>query len=570
MTVCARVRPSRGLRWGVCGLAAAIALVAIGTDPADARRRKRVTYASYNPPYAALVVDANTGEALHATNADSTRHPASLTKIMTLYLLFEQLEAGKLRLDSRLPVSEHAASQAPTKLGLRPGQTLEVEDAIKGLVTKSANDAAVVVAEAIGGSEEQFASMMTRKARALGMSRTVYANASGLPDDDQITTARDQATLGRAIQERFPRYYRYFSTRVFSYHGRALRNHNRLLGNVEGVDGIKTGYIRKSGFNLVSSVRRGNRHIVAVVLGGRSAGARDARMRGLIEEYITEASSRRTAPLIAEAAERTERKIADARPQPDTAVTATVPVPTPAPVARAAMAAAIPASPVATPAARIAAAPLAPPAAAAHPAEGSAEPIRPYRVKTITVKASPAQVAAFAPLVSPAPQATVAPTSLAQAPAQAAPLQPAHPAPQQQASALPPPPPGARPGVLGVLPAQITNPDPAPASEGATYQVASSYAPAPAPVMRAAPSRRSWIVQIGAFPEEGEARERLRAAQNLAKGLLSKADPFTEKVVVKGRQELYRARFAVLDEETAEAACKVFKRNEIACFTTKN
>jgi D-alanyl-D-alanine carboxypeptidase len=141
MIVRARVRPVRGLRWGICGLAVVIAVVALGADPADARRRKRVTYASYNPPYAALVVDANTGEALHATNADSIRHPASLTKIMTLYLLFEQLEAGKLKLDSRMPVSEHAASMSPTKLGLRPGQTLEVEDAIKGLVTKSANDA---------------------------------------------------------------------------------------------------------------------------------------------------------------------------------------------------------------------------------------------------------------------------------------------------------------------------------------------------------------------------------------------------------------------------------------------
>src|SRR5216683_258883 len=154
---------------------------------------------------------------LSANNPDASRHPASLTKIMTLYLLFERLDAGKMKLDTEMEVSEHASEQAPTKLGLRPGQTIRVEDAIKGLVTRSANDAAVVIAEAIGGNEGDFARQMTRKARALGMLRTVYRNASGLPDDEQVTTARDQANLGRAIQDRFPRYYRYFSTTAFNY-----------------------------------------------------------------------------------------------------------------------------------------------------------------------------------------------------------------------------------------------------------------------------------------------------------------------------------------------------------------
>ena len=171
------IRPADGLRFGLCALAAIVALVAVGSDPADARGRRKRHYAAYNPPYAAIVVDANSGNVLHNANADSLRHPAWLTKIMTLYLLFEQIEAGKLRLDSRLEVSEHAAQQAPSKLGLIPGQTISVEDAIRALVTKSANDAAAVVAEAIGGDEETFARMMTRKARALGMSRTVYANA---------------------------------------------------------------------------------------------------------------------------------------------------------------------------------------------------------------------------------------------------------------------------------------------------------------------------------------------------------------------------------------------------------
>ena len=262
------------------------------TDTADARRYRQATYAhhvakpSYSPAFASIIVDANSGATLTANNPDAIRHPASLTKIMTLYLLFERLEAGKLKLDSEMEVSEHASEQAPTKLGLRPGQTIKVEDAIKGLVTRSANDASVVIAEAIAGDEDDFAKLMTRKARALGMTKTVYRNANGLPNAEQVTTARDQATLGRAIQDRFPRYYRYFATSTFVYRGHAIRNHNRLLGNVEGVDGIKTGYTRASGFNLVTSMRRGNRHLVGVVLGGRSGGSRDAIMRNLLAENL--------------------------------------------------------------------------------------------------------------------------------------------------------------------------------------------------------------------------------------------------------------------------------------------
>ena len=220
---------------------------------------------------------------------------------MTLYLLFEQLEVGKLSLDTELPISTRAALQNPTKLGLKANQTIKVEDAIKGLVTKSANDAAVVVAEAIGGSEEDFAKLMTAKAGALGMLGTTYVNASGLPAEAQITTARDQAILGRAIQHRFPVHYQYFATPSFRYKGAEMRNHNNLLGQVKGVDGIKTGYTEASGYNLTSSVRRDEKHIVAVVLGRTSNGARDARMRQLIEAHISPASTQRTAPIIVEA-----------------------------------------------------------------------------------------------------------------------------------------------------------------------------------------------------------------------------------------------------------------------------
>src|SRR5689334_16018399 len=296
---------SRVLRAFALGLVTVTATVIFTTDSADARRyRRHVRHyearTSYSPAFASIIVDGNSGAVLQSTNPDASRHPASLTKIMTLYLLFERLEAGKMTLDSQMDVSEHASDQAPTKLGLKPGQTLRVEDAIKGLVTRSANDAAVVIAEAIAGDEDEFATLMTRKARLLGMSKTVYRNASGLPDDDQITTARDQATLGRAIQDRFPRYYRYFATTTFVYKGNAIRNHNRLLGNVEGVDGIKTGYTHASGFNLVSSMRRGNRHLVGVVLGGRSGGSRDATMRSLLAENLEKAATKRTVAAITE------------------------------------------------------------------------------------------------------------------------------------------------------------------------------------------------------------------------------------------------------------------------------
>src|SRR3954452_22219516 len=202
-----RTTSTRALRVCVLGLATLTTAIIFTTDSADARRhRHHVRHyqerSSYSPAFSSIIVDGNSGATLSANNPDALRHPASLTKIMTLYLLFERRDAGKIKLDSEMDVSEHASEQAPTKLGLRPGQTLKVEYAIKGLVTRSANDAAVVIAEAIAGDEDDFAKLMTRKARALGMTRTVYRNASGLPDDAQVTTARDQSTLGRAIQDR--------------------------------------------------------------------------------------------------------------------------------------------------------------------------------------------------------------------------------------------------------------------------------------------------------------------------------------------------------------------------------
>ena len=299
------------------GLLAALALTGADVSGAQARAvaegasahgkhesPSRVVHdTGYRPPFAAIVVNDNTGQAIHEVNADEPRHPASLTKIMTLYVLFEQIEAGKFTLDTPLQVSSHAAGQAPVKLGLKPGQTITVDEAIRAMATKSANDAAAVVGEAIGdGDEAEGARLMTLKAKALGMASTTYVNTSGLPAEEQITTARDQALLGLAIRNRFPELYRYFSTLSFNYHGREMHNHNTLLGTVPGVDGIKTGFTEASGHNLVASVRRDDRHIVAVILGGTSNGARDAHMRQLIESYMPYAAAQRSAPPLMEAA----------------------------------------------------------------------------------------------------------------------------------------------------------------------------------------------------------------------------------------------------------------------------
>ena len=214
-------------------------------------------------------------------------------------MVFERLNNGKLSKDTRIVFSKRASAAAPSKLGVRAGVSITVEQAILALVTKSANDVAIAVAEKIGGSESGFANMMTKKARQLGMSRTTFRNASGLPNPKQMTTARDMARLGIALREHFPRHYAYFDTRSFTFAGRRMGNHNKLLGRVEGVDGIKTGYTRASGFNLVTSAQDGKRSIVAVVMGGKSGGSRDARMRQLVATYLKKGSKTDSGDLIA-------------------------------------------------------------------------------------------------------------------------------------------------------------------------------------------------------------------------------------------------------------------------------
>lgn len=306
---------------------AAYALLAIGLSLSVAAP------ANASSKHAAIVIDANTGKTLHESSADQLRYPASLTKMMTIYMLFEGLASGKLKKSTRIPVSAYAAGRPPSKLGLKAGQSVTVETAIYALVTKSANDVASAVGEYLGGSEEGFGRIATAKARALGMSRTTFRNPHGLPNPAQVTTARDMARLGMALREHYPQYYGVFSTRSFTYGKRRMGNHNRLLGKVEGVDGIKTGYTRASGFNLVSSVKSGNRRIVAVVLGGKSGASRNAEMAALIRKYMPKASSGSKGQLIARTkatpltvASAKQPVIASAKPK------AAIPVPVEKPV----------------------------------------------------------------------------------------------------------------------------------------------------------------------------------------------------------------------------------------------
>ena len=504
------------------GLGIALTLAGVLASDAEARRYRRHHYyraaahhrsgGGYGPAFAAMVVDANSGRTLYAENENELRHPASITKVMTLYLLFEQLEKGRIGLDSEIRITSRAHRQAPSKLGLDIGDTIQVEDAIKAVVTKSANDIAVAIAEAVGGDEDTFADLMTRKAHALGMSRTVYRNASGLPDDEQVTTARDLTILGRAIQERFPRYYRYFSTHTFNYAGDSYRNHNRLLGRVEGVDGIKTGYTRGSGFNLLTSARRDGRHIVSVILGGRSGGERDRQMASLVEDNIESGSTSHTATMIADAAPAAEPvRVAAAEPAP-------APAPIPAPLAAPAR--------IARTAAPIDIAP----AFAPQPMD---------RQKIALFSRQPVEAEALE---------TLAPH----------PLPPARPA-LVVAKRLAPP--------EDVPETTAAIPQPPAIRRQAAPQVDSQIARTEG--QRPALAATGVMIQIGAGDDVEKVNELLTKAKTRSRSALASAKPFTEKVQ-KGDTTLYRARFAMLDAASAQAACGDLIKSGFNCFTTRN
>jgi len=508
--------------WAIVSIVASIA-VAIAS-PADAARRKaKSSGGGYSPLAASIVVDAKTGKVLQGENVDEPRIPASLTKVMSLYLLFEQLERGRMRLDTPLSVSAYAASQPPTKLGLRPGSTIEVDDAIKAMVTLSANDVSVVVAENIAGSEDAFAQMMTRKARELGMTSTAFYNPHGLPHDPpNITTARDLSVLGRAIQDRFPKYFAYFQTQSFQFGKRTIRGHNRLLGKIEGVDGIKTGYTRLSGYNLLTSVNTSNRSIVAVVLGGRSGSSRDQKMAGLIQSHLPRAyAGARTAPAIVERQPAMVAAAPAPRPVDSTSVAAPVKVASATSQAAVTQATA-PQLPERKP---LDLNTLRPVVASAAGASSTTTPSSVRWQKG--QEPLPLNAQAYAALPAPAPMPA----------AQKAALQA-----KIEAKAVEPP--ASKPAAVKAEAAKTETVEPKKTVTG-------------------------WVIQLGATDDEGKAKAILDSARSRFGKVLAKAAPFTEKVTVDG-STLYRARFSGFSESNDAAnACKQLKKGGVNCFASR-
>ncbi|MGE3873217.1 MAG: serine hydrolase [Parvibaculaceae bacterium] len=483
---------STALRRMMVGLALVLAVSAGGMDLAAAKAK-----------FSALAVDARTGEILFASDPDGLRHPASLTKVMTLYILFQEMKAGRLTLDSRLSVSRYAAGRPPTKLAVGAGQTVSVADVIKALITLSANDMAVAVGENIEGSEAAFARRMTQTARSLGMSRTTFRNASGLPDPQQVTTARDMATLSLRIQRDFPQYYPYFRTSSFQFGKRTIRTHNRLLKRFEGTDGIKTGYIRASGFNLTTSARRGDKRIIGVVMGGRTGRARDDYMIAMLAKAFPKcvdgsklaAAVEGTSPRLT----ATEVKVAAADEPDSEAIT--------------------------------------------------------KRTKTRrTVKASDQagepegdtggfdneELAEQAETAASLPGTTFAAVDADQVDLARVSGEVANPdgQPQQPASAAP-----------ASLPFKVKKPGTE--SDGKVI-VASVDA--------------TWNIQLGAYPTKKAAQDALYAARKVSPKLFASKPAFTVEVK-KGDETVFRARMSGFSAKTAKRACKTLSRKGVDCAT---
>lgn len=514
-----------------------------------------------NAKYAGIVVDAKTGKTLYASSADAYRYPASLTKIMTLYLVFEELEAGRLKLDSRLKVSKYAAGRPPSKIGVRAGRTIRVKDAILSLVTKSANDVATVVAENISGSEKKFAERMTRTARQLGMKKTTFRNPHGLPNSGQRTTARDMATLGRAIQERFPKYYGYFKTRSYKYGSKTYGNHNKLLGRVKGVDGIKTGYIRASGFNLVTSVNRDGRHIVAVVMGGRTGASRNAHMTDLIGRYLRKASrGKKTAPVIA------KRQIA---PVFAASKLRKPPVPTAKPGQKQLD---VPASgtpmvlALAAPAPSVTAATPAPPPV---PGFGDSVPVPPKMVGD-RLDAAFSVAGALPPMPPEGRSENLTTNSISKSKLlQAARKQyPSNSRTSQRVKSV-----EIKTILVDPTPVETISASKVDgAASGANVTAVSKRADDGDETVTVATSDRTdiepgWQVQIAATETESQAIAMLKRAKVKTGTALRGRPPYTEPVNADG-DTLYRARFVGFENKTsARKACKSLKRAKFACFT---
>jgi D-alanyl-D-alanine carboxypeptidase len=476
---------------------------------------------------------------LYARNANALRHPASLTKMMTLYMLFESLRRGQTTMGTMMPVSEHAASQHPTKLYLKASESIDVEDAIKAVVVLSANDVAVTIAEYLGGTEDHFAELMTQKARQMGMNDTFYHNASGLPDDRQISTASDLALLARRLAYDFPQYFHYWSTTGFIYHGRYYRGHDNLLGSYAGADGIKTGYTQGSGFNLVSSVTRNGTQVIGVVMGGRTAHMRDKEMVRLLDNTYARVAdnpgllARRNIPWQAVAMNNPpvqaslaaarpsysndpdDEDAAESRPDPNDAIgnlIAATPAPAPAVGNRLAAAAAVPPPP---------------PMPSSTPVLGASGAIHlkaPPPPPNLRPKPAPRQmlVAALIPQRKPA-------------------------GPVMRPSARD----DEGEGDIG---------DPGTPVRG---QPAKSIAKSVA-----SKGVRDWTIQIGAFGDAPSAKQQLAAYAERSMDVLGQADRIVVPFKSVDGKTLYRARFGPFVETEARAVCQRMTERKQSCFAT--
>lgn len=510
--------------------------------------------------YAGIVVDAKSGKVLYESSADASRYPASITKVMTLYVLFQELNAGHLKLTTKMPVSKYAASASPTKLGLKPGSTISVQDAIRSLVTISANDMARVIAEYVGGSEGQFAKRMTSTARSLGMKHTTYVNASGLPDTRQITTVRDQAILAAAIAEHYPKYYTFFQTRSFQYGKRTYNSHVPLLG-VAGVEGMKTGYINSSGYNLMTVTRKDDKHLVIIGFGFSSPRVRDAKVASQLSQYL------------------------DAARSGDYIKTAMIPMPgrkgSPVPDDGVRVASADPVMPMAAPAFRLV------DAVADDSDQAPADPqsgIGDADEDLTTVAAiAPALAPAPVLLPMPAPVAVDAAANLAHAKDELRRKLPAvvnayantgrggAPAPlgqtQRSAPLIPP---------VGIDDAGqpidlLTSGSVSGDVQVAEVSPAAVETPKAAPIEQPMPSKlpEGWIVQLGAAPTEDGANGLIENANGKVRSL-AKFDGFVQRFDKNG-QTYFRARFGGFSGQTAaNDMCKQLKQAKMSCLAMQS
>ena len=479
--------------------------------------------AAANPKYAAIVVDGNTGAVLHASRADQRRYPASLTKMMTLYVVFEELKAGRLSLQTPVAISANAARQPASKLGLKAGESIPLEEAILALVVKSANDIATAVAEHVAGSEEEFARRMTRRAQRLGMGATRFANASGLPDKRQYTTARDMALLGRQIRLDFPEYYPYFSVSRFTFRGKRYRGHNRLVRSYEGADGIKTGYIRASGFNLVSSVERNGKRLVAVVMGGRTAKRRDDHSAALLNRYLPKAS-------------RVPHLHTDLPRGP---------LPSPlrlAQAAQAAQATQLPRNILALPPAEEPA-----PASAPAPVQAPANQANQVQKNTGAILAELIRRQGPAPEMPPQPQPPARPGSI-----NLAVLLP---------SLIPPLP----------LPPERDDGDGGAHGENGRGAIGSAAGAPDELALDGDLHGDGWSIQLGAHPDHAGARQRLHQALARAPEPLRQARPVIQPLALGDGRSLYWSGFSGFQNlDRADTACSSLRRQQIWCVATSS